>query len=235
MLNSANKNNNSETLDSLVRELKRSLVLIARQAELNKSHLEEKSLESIQENAEKTLRLIDSYLLMAQSEYGQRLLPVEPLSVGSVIYSVAEEIRPVARKADIDIVLNINDALVMANPKGLRAAVLCLSDMVLTQTSIERDGRVVEINTKRSSGDIKISVLSQSMKVKNSDLRKALEGLGRTHMAFSSSSSESGVRLAIASLLGESLGTRLKAVRSNNTQGIGFNLALSRQLQLGIG
>ncbi len=234
MLNRANKNNNSEMLDSLVRELKRSLVLIARQAELNKFRPAEKNLPPIQETAEKTLKLIDSYLLMAQSEYGQQLLPVETFGIGSVIYSVAEEIRPMAEKDNIDIVLNVNDALVMANPKGLKTAIWCLSDMVLAQTSSEDSSGVMEINTKKSADNVKVSVLSKSMKVKNSDLQKARENLGKTHMALSSSSSESGVRLAIASLLGESLGTRLKAVKSNNTQGIGFDLSLSSQLQLGI-
>lgn len=232
MLNSANKNNNFQALDSLVRELKRSLVLIARQAELDKVRPKEKNLQSIQQTAENTLKLIDSYLLMAQSEYGQQLLPVESFGVGSVIYSVAEEIRPAAKKDNIDIVLNVNDALVMANPKGLEAAIWCLSDMVLAQTLSKKNNHVIEINTKRSAKDVKISVLSRSMNVKNSDLQKARKNLGKIHMALSSSSSESGVRLAIASLLGESLGTRLKAVRSNTAQGIGFDLALSKQLQL---
>jgi hypothetical protein len=77
-------------------------------------------------------------------------------------------------------------------------------------------------------------VLSKSLQIKNSDLEKARQNLGKSHMALSSSSSESGVRLAIASLLGESLGTRLMAVRAKSAQGIGFNLGLSSQLQLAV-
>jgi K+-sensing histidine kinase KdpD len=234
VLSGANKNDNSKILNSLASDLKRPLVLIARQAELSKSRPGKKHLQSIQETAEKTLKLIDSYLLMSQSEYGQQLLPVESFGIGSVIYNVAEEIRPIAKKANIDIILNINDALVMANPGGLKAIIWCLSDMALAQTSAEQTSGVVEINTKKSINNIRISVLSKSMKIKNSDLDKAQKNIGKTHMALSSSSSDSGIRLAIASLLGESLGTSLRAVRDKRTQGIGFNLALSRQLQLGL-
>jgi K+-sensing histidine kinase KdpD len=212
--------------------MKRPLVLIARQAELGKTTAEPPQLKSIQETAEKTLKLIDSYLLMAQSEYGQQLLPVKSFAVGSVIYNVAEEIKPIAKKANVDIVLDVNDALVMANPEGVKAAIWCLSDMVLAQTLAEKSSGVLEISTKKSADDIRVSVLSKSIKVKNSDLDKAGEKLGRSHMAFSSNSSDSGVRLAIAKLLGDSLGTNLRTVRGKNTQGLGFNLILSRQLQL---
>lgn len=234
MLRGANKNNNSEILNSLASDLKRPLVLIARQAELGKSSSSKQHFTSMQETAEETLKLIDSYLLMAQSEYGQQLLPTESFGIGSVIYNVAEEIRPMAKKANVDIVLDVRDALVMANPKGLKATIWCLSDMVLAQTSADQDNGVIEISTRKSTGDIKVSVLSRSMKVKNSDLDKAQKNLGKTHMTLSSSGSESGVRLAIASLLGESLGTTLRAVRGRQMQGIGFNLALSNQLQLGL-
>lgn len=234
MLRGVNKNDNFKILNSLASELKRPLILIARQAELNKARADKNHFQSIQETAEKTLKLIDSYLLMAQSEYGQQLLPVESFGVGSVIYSVAEEIRPIAKKADVDVVLNISDAPVMANREGLRSAIWCLTDIVLAQTSSERSSGVIEINARKSASGVKVSVLSKSMKVKNSELQKAQRNLGKIHMALSSSSSESGVRLAIASLLGESLGTSLHAVRSNHAQGIGFNLMLSSQLQLGI-
>jgi K+-sensing histidine kinase KdpD len=232
VVSGVNKNDDPNIFNSLISDLKRPLVLIARQAELGKTDTDKQHIESIQETAEKTLKLIDSYLLMSQSEYGQQLLPVSSFAVGSVIYNVAEELRPIAKKANIDVVLNVNDAIVAANPEGLKAAIWCISDMVIASTLTEQYKGVVEINTKKSLDDIKVSVLSKSMKVKNSDLDRAQRNLGKTHMALSSSSSDSGVRLAIASLLGESLGTKLTVVKGKYSQGIGFNLALSRQLQL---
>ncbi len=235
MLNRANKNYNSEVFDSLVRELKRPLILMSKQAELNQSAPDKEHMELIRRTAEKALRLIDSYLLTAQSEYGQQLLPVESFGIGSVIYNVAEEIRPIAEKANIDVVLNINDALVETNKEGLRAAIWCLSEMALDQASSEQEKASIEINARKTADNVRISVLTKAMKVKNSDIRKAQKNFGKTHMALSSSSSESGIRLAVAGLLGESLGTSLKAVKEKNTQGLGFNLSLSSQLQLGIG
>ncbi len=235
MLNRANKNYNSDVLDSLARELKRPLVLMSKQAELNQSAPDKKHMELIRRTAEKALRLIDSYLLTAQSEYGQQLLPVESFGIGSVIYNVAEEIRPMAKQANIDVVLNVKDALVEANKEGVRAAIWCLSEMVLEHASSEPEKTAIEINARKSTDSVRISVLSKTIKVKNSDIKKAQRNLGGTHMALSSASSESGVRLAVAGLLGESLGTSLKAVREDNKQGLGFDLSLSSQLQLGIG
>ena len=233
MLEGSNKNNNSKVLDSLISELRRPLTLIARQAELHKSQPEDNHLRSIQKTAEETLKLIDSYLLTAQSEYGQQLLPVESFAAGSVIYDVAEEIRPAAKKANIEVVTDVNDALVLANRGGLEATIWCLSNLVLAGISSPQAG-ALEITSKKSANFLKISVLNRSVNIKNSDFHKVRSNLGKRHMALSSSSSETGVRLAIADMLGESLGTKLRAIKVGDKRGIGFDLALSSQLRLGL-
>ena len=235
VLKGANKNDNYKLLNSLASELKRPLILIARQAEFYKSQPETKHLQTIQKTAEDTLRLIDSYLLTAQSEYGQQVLPVKSFGVGSVIANVAEDIRPVAAASNIKLVTDINDALVIANPAGLKAAIWCLSSMAIAGVSSQGNGGEIEINTKKSANDLKISILSKSMNIKKSDLKKIHNNTGDSHMGMSSFSSETGIRLAIADMLGESLGTQLKAIKIKNKRGIGFNLALSSQLRLNIG
>jgi len=224
--------NDQNIFNSLISDLKRPLVLIARHAELGSSQNDTKSLQSVQETAEKTLKLIDSYLLVAQSEYGQQLLPEKTFAVGSVIYNVAEEIRPLAKRANIDVVLDVNDALVFSNPEGLKAAIWCLTDMALAQTLSEKNTDVLEINTRKIAGSVQVSILSKSINVKNSDIKKTEIQLGKSYMALSSASSYSGIRLAIAKLLGDSLGITLKAVKSKGRQGLGFSLPLSRQMQI---
>lgn len=227
-----NKNRDQYILKSLISDIKRPLILITRQAELAQSRPDKQRLSSIEETAQKTLKLIDSYLLASQSEYGQQTLPVKSFGLGSVIYGVAEEIRPLARRANVEVVLEVNDALVSASPEGLKTVIWCLSDMVLTQTIAGQNNGTLEISAKKSVSGVHVSIHSASLKIKNSDIDKARHQLGNSHMALSSASSDSGIRLAIASLLSESMGINLKASRAKNSGGIGFDIALSRQLQL---
>lgn len=232
MLSAANKNDHANVFDALIRDLKQPLVLIARQAELDSAGENRQRLKSMQKNAEKALRLIDTYLLVSQGEYGQQTLPLSSFGVGSVIYDIAEEMRPLARESNIELTLDIEDALVHTNPQSLRSTVWCLSDLVVSQTMAGQTAGVVEIKTKRYEDNIRISVLSKAMKIKNSDIEKAHRNIGKSRIPLNSAGSDSGIRLAIADLIGESMGTKLVAVKSKGAQGIGFELALGRQLQL---
>jgi len=231
---SANKKDFSQIFHSMLRDLKRPLVVMAREAELEKSSPITDTLDSIQHTAEQTLKLVDSYLLMARSEYGQTALPLESVSIGAVIYDVAQQIKPAAKKACVDIACDVSDGNVMANPEGLQAMIWCLSDMVVAQASTHTGsiGSSITINSRENAQFIRVSVLSKTMEVKNSDIDRARRNQGRAHQALSLASPDSGIRLAVADMLSSALGTNLTAVRSNNMQGIGFNLLKSRQLAL---
>lgn len=206
---------------------------MARQAELEKSKSSSNALSSIQQTAEKTLKLIDSYLLISLNEYGQTSLPLESVGIGSIIYDVAQDMRGYARNQDVDIEYTVNDANVMANVEGLKAAIWCLSDMAINQSSLSDNSRGrISITTKKTNEKIKVSVLSNNMEVKNSDLHRARKQFGSSHHAFSSSSPDSGVRLALADMLSSALGSQLSAAKSNHMQGLSFDLLRSQQLQL---
>lgn len=208
---------------------------MARKAELEQSNgVKSSTLDLIQETAEHTLRLVDSYLLMAQSEYGQSTLLFESVGVGSIIYDVAQDLQHAAKKANIEINYDTNDAAVMTNREGLKAAIWCLGDMAISQITQQTDqvGGLVSINVKKFTDNIRVVVLSSEMEVKNSDLKRARDNQGRAHQAFSSSSPDSGIRLAVADTLTEALGTNLTAIKNKNMHGIGFALKKSQQLQL---
>ncbi|MBI5357307.1 HAMP domain-containing histidine kinase [Candidatus Saccharibacteria bacterium] len=127
------KTNNFSTpyqlLGSLAHELKNPLTLIARKAELEALNIGESAFSELQDTAERTLKLIDSYLLMAQSEYGQVKLPIETIGVGSVIYEVLQELGPVAEKNRVLISTNIKDSEVMSQQFGRRKKGYCKSSL----------------------------------------------------------------------------------------------------------
>lgn len=221
-----------QLLSSLVNELKSPLILIARQAESEKSGANKSEFESIQKAAEKTLQLIDSYLLMAQSEYGQRALTLEPVGVGSVIYEVANDLAPYAKARKVDFTVDVKDAHVMANRQGLKAVLMCLSELFIEQNNDEKTKhRKVRIETRRERENVAVSVLCSQLEITNKDLELARQMQGNSHMA-NGKMPDSGIRLAIADVLTNSLGSHLQVRQINGLKGLNFELAGSRQLQL---
>jgi hypothetical protein len=85
-------------LRALAEQLKLPLLQIARQAELAVNH-DNIYLNSINSIAEMSLRLIDGFLLSAEN-YGQEVLPLEPVSVSSLLYDTAQMLQPLAKQHD---------------------------------------------------------------------------------------------------------------------------------------
>lgn len=224
-----------QLLRSLARELKNPLTLIARQAELEFMHSEEKSFDSIRQAAEQSLKLVDSYLIMAQSEYGQIQLPLENLGVGSIIYDVVQELNPYAKKHKIILESSIQDSLILTNNLGLRTTLWCLIKHVLDNSSLDEDkmsARRVLVKAKKQDKDnISVSILGD-MNITKGDLALARKMQGRSHLALSVHSQNSGVQIAIADILASSIGGGISATKNGGLKGIMLNLPKSQQLQL---
>ncbi len=219
-------------LSALAKELKNPLLLIARQAELEKTGDAAGALQSIQKTAENTLQLVDNYLLAARSEYGQHRLPLETVGVGSVIYEVANDIAPYAKAGKIDFGMEVKDGEVMANRKGLKAAIRCLSELVIAQQTKGKDGRQkVRIRAEREKEIISVSVLGSTLEITNKDIELARQLQGNAHLA-GGKLFDSGVRLAIADILAGSLGASLQVRQIDGLKGLNFELARSTQLSL---
>ncbi len=224
-----------QMLRGLARELKQPLTYIARRAELSLADAANaEPLAAIESSAEEALRLIDSFLLSAQSEYGQQLLPLTPLGLGSIIYDVAHALVPAAKKRDCVIEAHVgHTGPVMAHAQGLRAALHCLASQILLCEPGEKSRRTVRLSTYRHrSGDYVAGVFDPSITLSRADITKARTLQGSAHMALAQRSGGSGVQLAIAETLAQSVGARLDVVRHRRVTGFGLKLIKSEQLQL---
>ncbi len=222
-------------LRGLARELKQPLTYIARRAELgSQAPANQEALGVIEDIAEEALRLIDSYLLSAQSEYGQQQLPLEPIGLGSVMYDVAHSLAQVAQKRDCTIEVALgHTGPVMAHGRSLRAALECLASQILSCDPAEPVRRVMRLSTYRHrTGDYVAGIFDASINWHHADLARARGLQGTSHMALARRSSGSGVQLAIAESLARSVGARLDVVRHHGVSGFGVRLIKSEQLQL---
>lgn len=210
-------------LKSLVKELKNPLILIARQAELD-NYL------SIQRTAEQTLQLIDSYLLMAQTEYGQKALPLEAIGIGSVIYEVINEFQPLAQERSIDLSMQVKDANVMAHRTGLKSTLWCLTE--LCSTSSDNGRKQVKIQTVKHGERLLVTVLGEGLELTEKDVELNRRLQGQSRLAAGGKLEDSGVRLAIADALAGAFGQGIRVKKAGGLTGFGFDVMSSKQLTL---
>lgn len=208
-------------LDSLAKELKNPLILIARQAELERNF-------PIRETAEKTLQLIDSYLLVARAEYGQLPLSLETVGIGSVVYEVERSLSPYAKSRRIDFKTEVKAGEVIANREGLKALVWCLCDLAMAHKTKKQRVRIMATKDNQA---VSVAVVGSGIEIKGSDIEIAKHMQGRAHLA-AGKLLDSGVRLAIADMLAASLGSSLKIRQVAGLRGLGFELKRSTQLRL---
>lgn len=224
----------SQLLGSLAHELKNPLTLIARKAELEALSAENIAFSELQDTAEQTLRLIDSYMLMAQSEYGQVKLPIETVGIGSVIYEVLQELGPIAEKNKVLISTIIKDSEVMSHKSGLKAALWCLVRLAIDfmpGEDVKKRSEIV-VKTKSHADQMDILVLGSNLDIEKKDIVKARSMQGSSRMALCLKNEGSGIQLAIADILASSLGDGLNVVNQGGMNGLVISLRKSHQLQL---
>jgi hypothetical protein len=219
----ANFDEPERTLRALALELKRPLTNIARRAELGGT---ESSVE-ILDIAERSLALIDSYLLMAQTEYGQIALALEPLGLGSVLHEVAYRLRPRFVSGASIIIDDRAHSPVMTNRLALTSAVVACVDMLSEDVGLNK--QVILRSYKSSGGRIGVGVFTDKS-LSAEEVKKALELQGRAQMPLSSVSSRSGVSLVIADCLCRAVGGSLKVKRMGKLIGLATLLPKSEQL-----
>jgi hypothetical protein len=212
-------------LGGLARELKLSLTFIARQAE----YLAEKDsskLKGIEKSAANSLKLIDNYLLTARSEYGQQLLPLEPIGPGSILYEVCQELSPAHVTAQADY-----SAPIMGHKRALVVSLYSIAQVVAgSAKDIKKELFVVA--QKRSKGELCMGVFAEDFLIKPTEIRRSAEMMGSSNMPLSNQTFKSGVDLTIAGQLASSMGGNLFTTKYKGRGGIAISLIKSNQLSL---
>jgi hypothetical protein len=223
---------NKRLLDGLARELKLSLTFIAKQAEFQ-SEKSDFDLGKIEKSASDSLRLIDNYLLCARTEYGQQMLPMEPVGPGSILYEASQYFLPTSQDyaGEITIQTGYNKP-VMANKPALVAAIYSLAKIVINSSAKKDAGQLFFVSQKKRRGGLFIGVFAHGFSAKPSEIKRSAELLGSSGMSLSNQTFASGVDLTIAGQLAASMGARLFSTKYKGKGGIALELIKSNQLSL---
>ncbi len=223
-----------QILKGLIRELKNPLLLIARSSELATVNSSAIDLAEIERTAEQALRLIDRYLLTAQSEYGQKMLPLAPVSLGSVFYEVSAEIESLARANNYELQVDTRHvAPVMVDSQATQAALGSLSQIMMAPHSGKK-AKILRLSAfKKPTGQVLAGVLVAGAEgFTEAELVRAGTLQGNSFAALNKGPASSGIHLAIAQSLAKAMGGRVLPVKRLRMKGLGIELVKSEQLSL---
>jgi len=223
-----------KVLKALIRELKNPLLLVARSSELAAKDSRAVDFAEIEKTAEQALQLIDNYLLSAQSEYGQKQLQLEPVSLGSIFYDVANEINALAKANNYELQVDTrHTAPVMVDPQAARTALGSLSQIMMIPNSDKRAKILRFTAFKKSTSEVVAGVLVPGSEgFTEAELAAADRLQGSTITVLGKGSVSSGIHLAIAQSLAEAMGGQVLPVKRLRMKGLGMQLIKSEQLAL---
>lgn len=205
---------------ALMRELQYALYEIARRAELGSSQ----SLTGVQQRAEQSLRLIDSYIATTQIEIGQTQLNLSPIGVGSILHEAAYSLRS-ETGCIVSVVTGVNHP-VMTHAELLKNLLSNTGQFILDTVKTQLVFRSFPVK----DGTVGVGVFAKNFNVTSSDLKNAIEISGTSHMPMAQHSYRSGIMLVMADALAQGLGSSLTIKRMGIFQGIAVTLPKSQQL-----
>lgn len=234
MTRSAEGGEATDLLRSVAEQLKVPLTIIARQAELSQlaGKVEAQELATVHSQAATALALVDSYLLGLELSREQANLELEPVSVSSTLVGIAHDLYFVARQNGVDLEVQVAGKYepVMANQRGLRAALLSLCYGLVEATGEQQNRRHLTLAVHRTPHGIVAGMYSDFQDLEAKAWRTALELRGRAAQPFTALSAGSGAGLFVADAIMRSMDTRLRVGRHQKECGLAATFHPSQQL-----
>lgn len=221
---------------SVGEELKQPLLHIGRRAELGRLESSHAGLQEIQETADMTLRLLDSYLLSLRLGLdAEAQLAVAPVSLSSVLHDTREQLQATARHYGVTLELHVQGRYepVLAHAEGLTNALLGLGYALIA--ALPASGASVQklqLATHRSSAGLVAGIYGDVHGLTPRALRRGRELHGRVRQPLVGAAPGSSAGVFMADSILNAMQARLRVGRFNRLPGFAITLPPSRQLQL---
>ena len=234
---SADPDNSGLLFTTLAEQVKLPFVQIAHAAELSRMHPGKAELDqlfrTISLTSEAAMKLIDGYLLSVQLQQ-EPVLPLEPVSLGSVLYDTAHSLDAYAKAHDckLELVVKGKYGPVMARHEVVKMAIESLGYSFIEAASRQGAKTTVMLAVRRTAHGMSAGVFSDTDKLSSSLFKQAkiLKGLARQPLGDFSAGSGAGVFVADA--LFAWLDSPMRVARYQTLQGLAATLIPSRQLSL---
>ncbi len=221
---------------SVAEQLKMPLTVIARQAELSQLARDASLLDAstVHTQATAALQLVDSYMLGLQLAREQAELELEPVSIASTLVETAHSLERFAGQYGVHVELLIagKHGPVMANARGLRAALLSLGFALAEAMGAHETPkhRHLTLAAHRTPHGI-IAGIYGGDPLTAADWRTALNLCGRAQQPLTGFTAGSGAGIFVADAILRSMQTRLRVGRYGHQAGLAATFQPSQQLQ----
>lgn len=226
----------AKMLWSVAEQLKAPLSVISRQAELaclsGQYSLDEAA--KMQTQADIGLALVDSYLLGLDLWQNQTELPLEAVSVSAVMADTAHKLYRYARQMDVTLEVSVEGRFgpAMANPNGLRAAMLSLGCAMVEAVQSSQKRRLTLAVHRSGQGQGMVAGIYGISGQFNSAQWESGQGLqGRAGQPLPVLHGN-GAGLFVASSILQAMGSQLDAGRRLRQNGLRAEFLPSQQLAL---
>jgi hypothetical protein len=221
---------------SLVEQLSRPLLQIARLSELPQSDLNEAMARNnvVQAIAHSSLQLIDSYALSLRVNGRVAALEIEPITVSSLLYDTAQALQPFARQYAVELQLDTGPRMqpVLADRAVLQSALTSLGQVFVQSQAEAEESVPVRLGAHRSRYGVVAGLYSAIPGFGADSLRRAHQISGRAREPLQRLVSGPAAGVFVADSLLKTLAARLHVARYHNLTGLATTLHPSQQLQL---
>jgi hypothetical protein len=228
--------NSQAVLASLSEDLALPLIQIRSSLELLKSQ-PESSAEQIDLSVENGLQLIEAYKLALTTSQNFDSLILEPLAVGRVLESVAEELTPYAQKYNTSLEVVVSGRLrpVLTHLPSLKTTIRILgASMIRTQAaqSKQRKYRLILGAHRQTDSIVSAGVFSNVQGISDKTLKTARHISGRAKQPLPAMPPGAVAGILIADMLCANLWQPLRSAAYAGLNGLATNIPISKQLQI---
>lgn len=224
----------TDLLKAVAEQLKVPLTIIARQAELSQlvGNAHAGDWAAMHAQASTALTLVDSYLLGLELAREQSILELTPVSVSSVLTSVAHDLYHLAQQNGVELEVQVDGKYgpVMAHQAGLRAAMVSLGYGMIEAGSERNIYRRLTLAAHRTPHGIVAGIYGPHATLETEGWRTALKLCGSVPQPLTGLSSGSGAGLFVADAILRSMSTQLRVGRHQKEVGLAATLHPSQQL-----
>lgn len=231
----ADNNQELGLLSSVAEQLRLLLLQVARTSELAEERgLTDQQLANLRQSSQIGLSLVDHYLLGLKRRDDQTMLPLEPVSLSSLLNEIAHELTPIAKTYGSDLELNIAGKYppIIANRQALKAALVSLGYGLITgQTATQGSRQSIQLAAHRIPRGMVAGIYSDSVvSEKQLQIGRYLRGSASQPIIGLAPASSAGI--FVADGLFSSMGSNLRGSKFQNRRGLAATFGLSDQLRL---